>query len=63
MTDRLLTVAELHALEINDGEDPHQMLAAVVWPGRDWSEEARARLTECFWCRVRPTARSAVAPG
>ena len=32
MTDRLLTVAELHALEINDGEDPHQMLAAVVWP-------------------------------
>ena len=36
---------------ISDGEDPHRMLAAVVWPGRNWSEEASyARLTECGWC-------------
>jgi hypothetical protein len=33
------------------GEDAYAMLAAVVWPGRDWSEEViGARLTECVWC-------------
>ena len=27
------------------------MLAAVIWPGRDWSEEVMyARLIECAWC-------------
>jgi hypothetical protein len=36
---------------ICDGEDPYAMLAAVVWPGRDWSEEVmQARLAECAWC-------------
>jgi hypothetical protein len=36
---------------ICEGEDPHRMLAAVVWPGRDWREEVMyARLTECAWC-------------
>ena len=36
---------------IADGEDPYRMLAAVLWPGRDWSEEVMyARLTECAWC-------------
>ena len=36
---------------ISDGEDPFGMLAAVVWPGRDWSQEVMlARLTECACC-------------
>ena len=25
---------------ISEGEDPHRMFAAVVWPGRDWAEDA-----------------------
>ena len=36
---------------IEEGEDPFVALAAVLWPGRDWSEEVmRTRLTECAWC-------------
>ena len=36
---------------ICDGEDSYGMLAAVVWPGRDWRDEVlRARLTECVSC-------------
>jgi hypothetical protein len=36
---------------ISEGEDPHRMLAAVVWPGRDWVEDAiRARLVACPTC-------------
>jgi hypothetical protein len=33
------------------GEDPYRALAAVVWPGRDWLDEAlRARLVDCPVC-------------
>ena len=36
---------------ISEGEDPYRMLAAVVWPGRDWSDEVlRARLVGCPGC-------------
>jgi hypothetical protein len=36
---------------ISEGEDPFQMLAAVVWPGRDWSDDVlRARLVACSSC-------------
>jgi hypothetical protein len=36
---------------ISEGEDPYRMLAAVVWPGRDWTEDAlRARLRSCPRC-------------
>ena len=36
---------------IAEGEDPFRMLGAVVWPGRDWAEDARlARLTSCPIC-------------
>lgn len=36
---------------ISEGEDPHRMLAAVVWPGRDWEADAlRARLVTCSAC-------------
>ena len=36
---------------ISEGEDPYRMLAAVVWPGRDWREEALgARLVGCPEC-------------
>lgn len=36
---------------ISEGEDAYRMLAAIVWPERDWSEEVMgARLTECAWC-------------
>jgi hypothetical protein len=36
---------------ISEGEDPYRMLAAVVWPGRDWAEDALlARLVSCPAC-------------
>ena len=36
---------------IREGEDPYLMLAAVVWPGRDWSDEVlQARLVGCPGC-------------
>jgi hypothetical protein len=36
---------------IMQGEDPIRMLLAVVWPGRDWSENVPlARLTSCPKC-------------
>ena len=36
---------------IRQGEDPFRMLAAVVWPGRDWRDEALlARLVPCAAC-------------
>ena len=36
---------------ISEGEDPFQMLAIVVWPDRDWSDELiRARLVTCPGC-------------
>jgi hypothetical protein len=36
---------------ISEGEDPYRMLAAVVWPGRDWAEETLlARLVSCPTC-------------
>jgi hypothetical protein len=36
---------------ISEGEDPYRMLAAVVWPGRDWSDEVlRACLVDCPGC-------------
>lgn len=36
---------------ISEGEDAFRMFAAVVWPGRDWSDEAlRARLVACPSC-------------
>jgi hypothetical protein len=36
---------------IREGEDPYLMLAAVVWPGRDWSDAAlQARLVGCPGC-------------
>ena len=36
---------------ISEGEDPFKMLAIVVWPGRDWSDEAiHARLVACPGC-------------
>ena len=36
---------------ISEGEDPYRMLAAVVWPGRDWSDEVLlARLVGCPDC-------------
>jgi hypothetical protein len=36
---------------ISEGEDPFQMLAVVVWPGRDWSDEVlRARFIACPGC-------------
>jgi hypothetical protein len=39
---------------ISDGEEPYRMLAAVVWPGRDWAEDARnARLEPCTNCAGR----------
>ena len=36
---------------IAEGEDPYRMLAAVVWPGRDWSDEVlRLALVGCPGC-------------
>jgi len=36
---------------IAEGEDPFRMLAAVVWPGRDWATELlRTRLVACSAC-------------
>jgi hypothetical protein len=36
---------------ISEGEDAFRMLAAVVWPGRDWEEDAfRGRLLACPRC-------------
>jgi hypothetical protein len=36
---------------IRDGEDPYRMLLQVVWPDRDWAEEALlATLTACPSC-------------
>ena len=36
---------------IAEGEDPHRMLAVVVWPGRDWAEDAACtRLASCLCC-------------
>jgi hypothetical protein len=36
---------------ISEGEDPFRMFAAVVWPGRDWAEDAlRTRLVTCPAC-------------
>lgn len=36
---------------VSEGEDPFRMLAAVVWPGRDWAEDAlRKRLVTCSAC-------------
>ena len=36
---------------IREGEDPYLMLAAVVWPGRDWSDEvSQACLVGCPGC-------------
>ena len=36
---------------IREGEDPYLMLAAVVWPGRDWSDEVlQACLVGCPGC-------------
>ncbi len=36
---------------ISEGEDPYLMLAAVVWPGRDWRDEVlQARLVGCAGC-------------
>jgi hypothetical protein len=36
---------------ISEGEDAFRMFAAVVWPGRDWVEDALvARLVTCPIC-------------
>ena len=36
---------------IAEGEDAFRMFAAVIWPGRDWAEDAfRARLLGCPTC-------------
>ena len=36
---------------ISEGEDAFRMFAAVVWPGRDWAEDAfRTRLLVCPRC-------------
>ena len=36
---------------ISEGEDAFRMFAAVVWPGRDWAEDAlHARLVTCSAC-------------
>jgi hypothetical protein len=36
---------------ISEGEDAFRMFAAVVWPDRDWAEDAfRARLVACPAC-------------
>ena len=36
---------------VSEGEDAFRMLAAVVWPGRDWAEDAfRTRLLVCPRC-------------
>ena len=36
---------------ISEGEDAFRMFAAVVWPGRDWAEDAlRAQLVACPAC-------------
>jgi hypothetical protein len=36
---------------ISEGEDAFRMLAAVVWPGREWAEDAfRTRLLVCPRC-------------
>jgi hypothetical protein len=36
---------------ISEGEDAFRMLAAVVWPGRHWVEDAfRTRLLVCPRC-------------
>jgi hypothetical protein len=32
---------ELARRLISEGEDPFRMFAALVWPGRDWAEDAR----------------------
>jgi hypothetical protein len=37
---------------ISEGEDAFRMFAAVVWPGRDWEEDALlTRLVTCPVCR------------
>jgi hypothetical protein len=36
---------------ISEGEDAFRMFAAVVWPGRDWAEDAlQAQLVACPAC-------------
>ena len=36
---------------ISEGEDAFRMFAAVVWPGRDWAEDAlRTQLVTCSAC-------------
>ena len=36
---------------ISEGEDAFRMFAAVVWPGRDWAEDALlTRLVTCPVC-------------
>ena len=36
---------------ISEGEDAFRILAAVVWPGRDWAEDAlQTRLVVCPRC-------------
>ena len=48
---------------ISEGEDPYRMLAAVLWPGRDWSGE----VLQLAWSAVlavpaRLSARTVAAP-
>ena len=47
----LMKRGEVARRHISGGEDPYRMLAAVVWPGRDWHEEVlQARLVGCPGC-------------
>jgi hypothetical protein len=49
---------------IADGEDPFRMLALVMWPGRDWSEDAlRAELVTCPQCFGRDHCRECGGTG
>ena len=47
----LMKRGEVARCLIFEGEDAFRMFAAVVWPGRDWAEDAfRACLVACPRC-------------
>jgi hypothetical protein len=47
----LMKRGEIARRLISEGEDAFRMFAAVVWPGRDWAEDARlTRLVRCPVC-------------
>jgi hypothetical protein len=49
---------------ISEGEDPHRMFAAVVWPGRDWAEDTlRTRLVTCPVCLEVPSCEECGSTG